>query len=673
MSEELRKALLGDDVTPEQIDASSDLALVLLAARRLADEQGNAPFGWDRPPMISPAKVVLGHVEDREGRIHVVTQQEGEYRMPLEYRGSSSTVVLSLADYAAPGSAIDSGASPASCDPARDAHRCWRIWRDAGTEYEPISRVQSQLAMRRRTSSGAGAPAVPGASVPSSPQPPAAAAAPADPDTMALRAALQKASSQSYSTAAARPDLPALRAVMASPAFTRLNPAEQHQARVVLGQGLLMNGDLADALPLVREAAQSPLGLPAIYQLWAGAAVQMRQRAESARAIHAWLTRFPASAGLLDPRLVAEIDAEPPRTDEEKREFRRLYESLFAAGDNLRDPEALDSRWTRLALLRLEDTTLPDPASAAAEVVRRVDDTKYLMMMRADRRYDALTAANPGLFDLSRAQAMMLDAAQRKVTAEPRVLSRRLGLVRVAMLSGQFRQAVDQATSLIDSVTVVDAPEVTLRDGPPPLPFDDAKEQLRWLFDMRSRALVLLGRFEEALQDNRRAMQAARYSRDPVSQALNAAHRAVELGYAREAMDLLATAPRGSPYGRMVYESARLQAAYQLDDRAVVERALAYLRDNRDDAPTSYLMALLHLPGERGAAEAEFQRLLEHPEHRMLLLYHLQRTAPPIHPLPQRDRARAQLTELAGTPKLREVLDRVGRILDYPERPFLGE
>jgi tetratricopeptide (TPR) repeat protein len=672
VSDELRKAMFGDDVTAEQVAASSDLALVLLVTKRLADPQAGEGFGWDRPPSFSPGKVVLGHVEDREGRLHIVTQQDTEYRMPVEYRGSSSTVVLSLADERlTPAGASDAGALAPSCDPGRDVHRCWRIWRDSGSEYEPISRVQARVATARRTSTGPG--------VTTRPDPPVAppagvVAGAADPETTALRAVLKKALGQPYSTTATRADLPSLRALVGAPAFVRLDPAEQYQARVALGQGLLMSGDLADGLPVIREAAQSPLGLPPVYQLWAGAAVQLRQRAEAARAIQAWLKRFPDSVGLLDLRAFAEIDAEPPRTEEEKRELRQLYEAFFAAGDKVPYAEALDSRWLRLALLRLEDRSLPDPAAAAAEVVRRVDDTKYLMMMRADRRYDRLTSAHPELFDLARARAKNLQVAEGKEKAEPRLLARRLGVLRALLRSGQARQAVDQATSLIDSLTVADAPEVTLRDGPAPLAFDDAKEQLPWLYDMRSRGLALLGRFDEALQDNRRAMQAARYGRDAVSQLLNTAHRAVELGRAQDAMDLLARAPRASsPYGRMVYELARLRAAQQLDDRAVVGRALAYLTDNREDAPTLYLTALMYLPAERAAAEAEFQRLLDHPQDRLQLLYYLQRTARPSHPLPERDRAITELWALAETPTLRDAVNRVGRILDYPDVPFVGD
>jgi len=44
------------------------------------------------------------------------------------------------------------------------------------------------------------------------------------------------------------------------------------------------------------------------------------------------------------------------------------------------------------------------------------------------------------------------------------------------------------------------------------------------------------------------------------------------------------------------------------------------LKDNRDDAPTTYLMALLHFPDESAAAQEEFQRLLADPERRQVLL-----------------------------------------------------
>lgn len=167
-SDELRNALVGADVTVEQIGAMSDLALVLLVTKRLADEQRNAGFSWDRPLSFGPGRVVLGHVEDRERRIHVVTQTDSEYQMPVEYRGSSSNVVLSLENYpSTPGGGSNAGTAPMTCEPARDAHRCWRIWRDPNAEYEPISRVQNQLARRRREAGGTVPPAVPPSAAPS--------------------------------------------------------------------------------------------------------------------------------------------------------------------------------------------------------------------------------------------------------------------------------------------------------------------------------------------------------------------------------------------------------------------------------------------------------------------------------------------------------------------------
>jgi len=171
LSDELRAVLVGDEVTREQFDAMSDLALVLLVTKRNAEERRNPGIGWGSPLPFGPDKVALGHVEDREGRIHVVTQSVSEYQIPLEYRGSSSTVVLSLQESQSPPSTgTTDAASSAKCEPAADAHRCWRVWRDSSSEFEPLSRAQSRLARLKREAAAASAP---GAS-PAPPAPPPA-------------------------------------------------------------------------------------------------------------------------------------------------------------------------------------------------------------------------------------------------------------------------------------------------------------------------------------------------------------------------------------------------------------------------------------------------------------------------------------------------------------------
>lgn len=142
-SDALRRELVGDEVTLEQVDALSDPALVLLVSKRGA-EASQRPTS-DGTIRLFNKKIVLGHVEDREGRVHLVTQNEDEYRFPVEFRGSSSTVAMVLADQRSITVESSGAVSPERCDPGSDALRCWRLWRDSDAEYGAIYRARDRV------------------------------------------------------------------------------------------------------------------------------------------------------------------------------------------------------------------------------------------------------------------------------------------------------------------------------------------------------------------------------------------------------------------------------------------------------------------------------------------------------------------------------------------------
>jgi hypothetical protein len=144
-SDELRQVLVGADVTKEQADRMSDEALVNLAIARTSDESSRPGRTVIRTSDVNAA---LGHVEDREGRLHVVMQRE-DFRMPSDVRARSSTYVLARI-----GQTV--GADASTCAPERDPLGCWRIWLGPDVAWEAILRARDLVEARN----GAAAPAL---------------------------------------------------------------------------------------------------------------------------------------------------------------------------------------------------------------------------------------------------------------------------------------------------------------------------------------------------------------------------------------------------------------------------------------------------------------------------------------------------------------------------------
>jgi hypothetical protein len=120
-SGETLKRLVGDGVALETVDTMTDEALFrLVDLRRREGERTPSNVRMLR------SRGVIGHVEDREARIHVVIQPE-EFSFPAEMRSNSSTVVV-----------VPVG-EPCVAD--RDPYGCLRIWRHSPVEWEPISRA----------------------------------------------------------------------------------------------------------------------------------------------------------------------------------------------------------------------------------------------------------------------------------------------------------------------------------------------------------------------------------------------------------------------------------------------------------------------------------------------------------------------------------------------------
>ena len=199
--------------------------------------------------------------------------------------------------------------------------------------------------------------------------------------------------------------------------------------------------------------------------------------------------RWPQQLTTTDPRLIMRVVSEAMQRREGDI---RLLTALFKARwtvPNAGEPSAL---WSEFALLLLEGGDV----ELAREVAQRVTAPEPLVAMHADARFDELTAADSGRFDVAAAVVAEIVRAQEQARSSP-------DLIAPILLLGHALAASNRCA---EALQVVDA-AIARAAGPTAeeRPYRDAGENLVWLLDLRARHLACLGRWEEAVRQRSQA------------------------------------------------------------------------------------------------------------------------------------------------------------------------
>ncbi len=329
----------------------------------------------------------------------------------------------------------------------------------------------------------------------------------------------------------------------------------------------------------------------------------------------------------------------------------RLLTALFKARwtvPNAGEPSAL---WSEFALLLLEGGDV----ELAREVAQRVTAPEPLVAMHADARFDELTAADSGRFDVAAAVVAEIVRAQEQARSSP-------DLIAPILLLGHALAASNRCA---EALQVVDA-AIARAAGPTAeeRPYRDAGENLVWLLDLRARHLACLGRWEEAVRQRSQAGILTERGGPNTSQVINLAHLLVTVGRAADGLRALEAVGPMSEYGRMEETWARLRAHAQLGNAEAVRTALAYLEEHRYVSLDVYLDALVDAGEIEKTAELLIE-LLADGRARTGILVRLQRYAEsPLTPVGVERKAR--WGSLVVRPDVRAAIARVGRLDTYP-------
>jgi hypothetical protein len=436
----------------------------------------------------------------------------------------------------------------------------------------------------------------------------------------------------------------ALQKVIEAPSFAGIPSQSQYRQ-------LLLEGELGIALERPRKgyvfivrAADMPEATLDVRLLQVQTALQLGYKAEAMNGMKLLVQRWPDEVGDLPTGLLEGVlrdSAQVPHGT-----YSSLLQALYAMHWKLKWDIEPSAAWRDLSLLLHEQGSL----SEAIDVASHVNDPYVLIGMRADRRFDALVAALPGEFDIEAAAARQLKDFESASEREPLSLALKSQVI-VALANQQHYAAM-----LAESDSVASAIEAT--NFPEKL-FVDYYEQYAGFLNLRAVALEREGRTEEAAMQ----FEAAAVGNN-TSQLINLAGFYCDLGRPADALEPIRRV-RGdtSPYGAMLLESVRLDAAVQLGDKGQIAASLQYLQKHAADSPGAYLDGLLSANQLDRAAHVLAVQLLNLDERQDAL------TRVQDYALPPQTAREMEITsrwrEVVARKEVQAAIHKVGRVESY--------
>jgi tetratricopeptide (TPR) repeat protein len=355
---------------------------------------------------------------------------------------------------------------------------------------------------------------------------------------------------------------------------------------------------------------------------------------------HVWLINTSVRELGLNPRL------RPQRT--------QLLNALYEAGYKTKfgtEPSAL---WLLLATDAIES----NDSKRAREVSRRITDSEVLIAMRIDKRFDALVASEPRIFDVNAAAKREVKQLQTLVKQEPRFLGAQVQYGYALYTLGRFDEIVALADGVIARVDKAPA------DKPP---FDDVDDNLNWVHNLKTTALASLGRWDEAAQVLADWERDERNQEDKVSQAINLGFLYNDMGRPDDALKSVNALDwsRGmSGYGRTQCQFVRFQAFQQQGKESEVREIVTWIREHQKDSLETAQSILLEAGDVEGAATLLITRLRD-PDDRSTALAEIQDYAAP--PRTERRKALHALHEnLLARADVVAAIAEVGRREKFP-------
>jgi tetratricopeptide (TPR) repeat protein len=441
----------------------------------------------------------------------------------------------------------------------------------------------------------------------------------------------------------------ALQAVIQDKNFRSLPEDVQYRTLQTAGRVAAEHGELQRGYGyFVRVTAFPEAG----YDDWRNrvvAASRLGNLADTVSTLTLIVQRWPEEASQVSPDKIRRVlrDAKSLPHGADLPLLQALYDTHWKLKWGIEPSES----WRDLTLQLLENGRLTE----ANEVAGHVTDVYVLIAMRADRRFDPVTAGNPEHFDIEAAGEGELQFLQSASESAPRSLELKSDVIGALVHRQHYEAALAAADSVLSDIRSTNYPRKL---------FEDYDEQISWFLNLRAIALGHVGRWDDAVAQLKAASLLREGNDRYINQLINLGDLYGELGRPNDALTTVSGAEgHTSPFGAMQMESVRLDAAVQLGDPKQIESSLQYLRAHRADAPSAFQKALIDMNESDQAAQVLIERLLD-TDQRQAALEAVQDYA--LAPGPQRSMdLDARWRAIIARPKVQAAIRKVGRVESY--------
>lgn len=433
--------------------------------------------------------------------------------------------------------------------------------------------------------------------------------------------------------------------IVGSPGFVDLQERQQYRVLVIGGSIAASRREYEKAHELFTRATGLSLADSSAFKARGDAARSVGKVFDAADSFMVAYERWPQQWTKRDEDLVLNTIRRMFASEGQEVQYEvlnRLYSANFK-GIPDEEPSGLWQEFARLLIRNKEN-------GRAAIVAGRVNHPHVLISMRADREFDGLREVNPALLDVAAAAENLVIQATRNAEEFPEQVVVQTAYVSALYIAGRYDEVVSAANRLIENAQSA--------EGRSKL---DMPDEIAWILDYKSRALFALDRESEAIETLVSARQIPENGRENVSHAINLASAYCVAGQYRKALDTLDLLGSPSPYGRLQVMLVRHCAARGTDNRGEMERAFAYVEDNKEVSPLDYLEMLL-LTDRIDDAATYLVGMLDGEAERTGALQRLQVFDLPAHLSESTRLIDARLAEIAVRPEVKAAIDKVGRV-----------
>jgi tetratricopeptide (TPR) repeat protein len=388
---------------------------------------------------------------------------------------------------------------------------------------------------------------------------------------------------------------------IATPGFINTPPELQYFALMLGSYAAEGIEDKARAHELLVAATRFPDADAELWTRRAGAAANTGKWEDAAAALTTVAKKWPKELKNDEYHawLVNKISRELGKKPELRQPRMDLLNALFEAGYKMRYGTEPSHLWLVIATDALDRQDL----KRAREVARRITNSSTLVAMRIDKRFDALTSAEPKLFDIQAAAQREASEMKKAVAENPKSLGAVVQYGYALYALGKFEELLTLANSTIATVDKSSAKDP---------PYEDLDDNLNWIYNHKSNALRAIGRNDEAAATLATWEASKRNHDDSVSQAINLGFFYNELGRPEDALKAVAKLKVGqamSEYGSTQCQYVRFQAYQQLGKESEAREIVAWMREHQADSKETAQDTMLEAGDADGAAVLMLARL----------------------------------------------------------------